>query len=93
MGVHPPEGSLTASQTARYRAQCTMIFQIGEGDEFRDIDLVSTAGFLVGDVDEPFELRRYIGSESKFAKRIIPVNEFGMPRVYCEARSGLSAKA
>lgn len=59
----------TASQTARYRAQCTMIFQIGEGDEFRDIDLGSTAGFLVGDVDEPFELRRYIGEAGELIRR------------------------
>lgn len=42
---------LQKALTASYRAQCTMIFQIGEGDEFRDIDLVSTAGFLVGDVE------------------------------------------
>jgi hypothetical protein len=46
-----------------------MIFQIGEGDEFHDIDLVSTAGFLVGDVDEPFELRRYIGEAGELIRR------------------------
>src|SRR6202035_5017894 len=42
-------------------AQRAVIFQIGEGDELRDIDLVGASRFGVGDVGEPFQFRRNIG--------------------------------
>lgn len=32
----------------------------GESDELRDIDLVGAPGFGIGDVREPFQLRRNI---------------------------------
>jgi hypothetical protein len=37
-----------------------VIFQVGEGNEFRDIDLIGAPRFRIGDAGEPFELRRYI---------------------------------
>lgn len=45
---------------ARHGAYRAMIFQIREGDEFRDIDLIGAPRFRIGDVGEPFELGRYI---------------------------------
>jgi hypothetical protein len=48
---------------ARHGAQRAVNCEIGEGDEFRDIDFVSAARFRVGDVGdvgEPFQLGRNI---------------------------------
>jgi hypothetical protein len=45
----------------RNRSQRTVIFQIGEGDELRNIDFVRTAGFGIGDVGKPFQLSRNVG--------------------------------
>ena len=43
-----------------HRAQRKVIFQIGEGDELRDIDFIGASRFFIGDVREPFQLGRYI---------------------------------
>ena len=45
---------------ARHRAQRAVIFQVGEGDEFRDINFIGASRFRIGDVGEPFELGRNI---------------------------------
>ena len=46
---------------ARHRAQPDWILQTGEADKLLDIDLIGAAGFGIGDVSEPFELRGYVG--------------------------------
>jgi hypothetical protein len=46
---------------ARHCAQRTVIFQICEEDEFRDIDLIGASRFRIGDVGKPFDFQGYIG--------------------------------
>jgi len=46
---------------ARHGAQLQRFGQPGKGYKLRDIDLVRTFGFLVGDVGEPFGLRKNSG--------------------------------
>jgi hypothetical protein len=44
----------------RYSTQRAVIFEIREGDEFSDNDLIGAACFFIGDVGEPFQLGRNI---------------------------------
>jgi hypothetical protein len=37
----------------RYSPQRAVIFEIGEGDEFRDIDPIGASRFRIGDIGEP----------------------------------------
>jgi hypothetical protein len=51
---------------ARHGAQRTVIFQVGECDELRDIDSISAARFRIGDVGEPFQLGRNVCEPLEF---------------------------
>jgi hypothetical protein len=46
-----------------------MVFEVRERNEFRDIDLIGAARFLVGDVGEPFQLGRYIREVALLLRR------------------------
>jgi hypothetical protein len=47
--------------SARNCPYCAVVFQVSEGDEFRDIDLIGPSRFRIGDVGEPLQLGRNIG--------------------------------
>jgi hypothetical protein len=46
---------------ARHAAQLRRFLKPGEGGEFRHVDFVSTAGFKIGDISEPFDFWRNVG--------------------------------
>lgn len=48
------------------------MLQIGEGDEFRDIDFIGAARFCIADVGEPFQLGRYVGEIAVLIRRHRP---------------------
>jgi hypothetical protein len=54
---------------ARVTVRSAVIFQIGEGDEFRDIDPIGASRFRIGDVGEPFQFGRYIGEAGELFRR------------------------
>ena len=56
----------------RHGAQRAVIFQIGEGDEFRNIDFIRPSRFSVRDVGEPFQLGRYIRKVAVLFRRQCP---------------------
>lgn len=53
---------------ANHLPQIGRAFQAGEGIELRDIVLVGTPGFPIGDVGQPFQLWRHAGELAELCR-------------------------
>jgi hypothetical protein len=54
---------------ARHGAQLRRFRQAGKGHELRHIAFIEAARFQIGDVGEPFDLRRNIGETAVLSRR------------------------